>query len=443
MKVNDADSILERLYDVYLRHPIVTTDSRKATMGSIFFALRGERFDGHSFVEEVLKNGAAGAVIDNPDYHINDACILVRNSLQMLQRLATHHRRQFDIPVIAITGSNGKTTTKELVSSVLGSHYKTHCTQGNLNNHIGVPLTLLSMPAGTEVAVIEMGANHQGEIDELCRIAEPTHGLITNIGKAHLEGFGGLEGVKKGKSELYRYLGETGGVVFINQDEPYLTDLASTNSKKIFYHRSEEPDPELHPYETKLIENQPFLKVGFLGDDGKIAEVHSQLYGAYNFQNIATAITLGRYFKVPAPKIARAIEAYVPANNRSQVLHKGSRTYILDAYNANPTSMTKALENFSERPGHPKIAILGAMLELGEASEAEHQSIAKLASSLELGQVVLVGAAFEQSAKQLGLPFFLDVRALKNWFETQQFDGAQILIKGSRGIQLELLLNES
>jgi len=314
---------IEQLYKI----SEVIIDSRKVTEGCLFFAIRGERFDGNVFAEKAIENGAAYAVIDNPDFQKGEKYILVENTLETMQILARHHRRQFEIPIIGITGSNGKTTTKELMASVLSEHFKTHFTKGNFNNHIGLPLTLLAMPTDTEMAVIEMGANHQGEIDFLCRIAEPTHGVITNIGKAHLEGFGGIEGVKKGKSELYHFLEKTGGIAFINLDEPFLKNLSSNILRRVFYKKSEKIDFGLKAAEMILLEEQPFLKVEFYQWEllqeqdfsGEFVKAQSHLIGEYNFNNLMTAIALGRYFQVPTEGIVRAIENYIPKNNRSEI----------------------------------------------------------------------------------------------------------------------------
>ncbi len=432
---------IRNLYEKYLQHPHVVTDSRAVRPGSLFFALRGDRFDGNQFAAQALEAGAAFAVIDAPGLDSDNRFLRVENALEALQGLARHHRRQFSIPVIGITGSNGKTTTKELASAVLGSHFRLHFTQGNLNNHIGVPLTLLAMPADTEVAVIEMGANHQGEIDQLSRIAEPTHGLITNIGKAHLEGFGGIEGVKKGKSELYRFLAETGGTVFVNRDAAFLEELAGPAGNKVFYCRSDAPKPAGPDIEVKLLATQPFVTAAFPGRDGELVEVRSCLPGAYNFSNIMTAIALGKYFGVPDEKIAGAIEAYVPGNNRSQVLQHNGNTYLLDAYNANPTSMREALLAFRNMEGGPKLAIIGEMLELGAESPAEHEAIARLAVSQHFEEVVFVGREFQAAAEAFACRHFPDVAALKAWFDARNYQGRHILIKGSRGNQLEKLLD--
>lgn len=428
---------IQALYEVYLRHPHVTTDSRQVRAGSLFFALRGERFDGNQFAQQALADGAVFAVVDDPSVALDSRFILVDNTLNALQELARHHRRQFDIPVVGITGSNGKTTTKELASIVLGSHYRLHFTQGNLNNHIGVPLTLLAMPLGVEVAVIEMGANHQGEIDLLSRIAEPSHGLITNIGKAHLEGFGGIEGVKKGKSELYRYLAETGGVAFVNLDEPFLEELAAPVNKKVLYHRSDKPDPLNNPYEAVLISTHPVVETAFLNEAGKLITVKSKLAGRHNFNNIMTAITIGKYFKAPCERIKTAIEAYVPSNNRSQLMAFGPHTLYLDAYNANPTSMREALNSFNAMAGDRKVAILGDMLELGEAADEEHRLIGELAVSLHFDDLVLIGPRFAKVAGELGLRHFEDAEQCRQWFAGADLPPSLILLKGSRGIGLE------
>lgn len=431
---------IEELYEIFSRHPVVVTDSRKIEPGCLFFALKGETFNGNEFAGAALEAGAAFAIIDEAKFKSGDRMILVKDVLVTLQELARFHRRRFTIPVIAITGSNGKTTTKELISNVLSSHYPTHFTKGNLNNHIGVPLTLLAMPPKTEVAIIEMGANHPGEIDFLCRIAEPTHGLITNVGKAHLEGFGGFEGVKKTKSELYRFLIENNGLVFINKDEPHLSDLASGNKLKLFYQQSDNPKPEIVPFEVKLVNEEPFLEVAFLSGKGELIDVKSNLIGQYNFNNIMSAIALGKYFKVPAEKIKTAIENYIPANNRSQLLSSGSNTFILDAYNANPTSVKNALAAFGKMKAARKVAILGSMLELGEYSEEEHLNITAFALSQGIQELILVGDDFYKAANEAGVLFFKNTAALKEWFRQQNFEETHFLIKGSRSIGLEKLL---
>jgi len=431
----------EQLLEFFLAHPKVVTDSRKIAEGSIFFALKGENFDGNQFAKQALEKGAAYAVIDDATQVKSDErLLLVKDVLTSLQELANLYRQRFDIPLIGITGSNGKTTTKELISTVLSTQYKTHFTKGNFNNHIGVPLTLLEIPMDTEVAVIEMGANHVGEIDFLCNIAQPTHGIITNIGKAHLEGFGSLEGVKKAKSELYRYLTSFRGIAFVNRDENYLLDLAAEKLRKIFYLRSENPNKEVAEYEVKFISCDPYVKVAFLSWREELIEAQSQLIGAYNFNNIMTAVAIGKYFKVPGIKIKNAIENYVPQNNRSEIIESESNVFILDAYNANPSSMKEALNNLAQSNKAQKVAILGDMLELGEYSEEEHKAIIDIAFAKSLKDIILVGAAFKEVAQNYELPHFDDVVQLKTWFETKTYENTIFLIKGSRGIRLEKLL---
>lgn len=430
---------LEALYKIFKSHPCVATDSRKVEPGCLFFALKGANFDGNQFAGQAIEKGAAYAIVDNEDYADGDRLILVEDVLKTLQDLAHHHRIQFEIPLIAITGSNGKTTTKELVSNVLSSQYPTHYTKGNFNNHIGVPLTLLAMPEDTEVAVIEMGANHVGEIGFLCQIAAPTHGLITNIGKAHLEGFGGVEGIKKGKGELYRYLENHTGVIFLNKDEPHLEEMAGENVAIVYYKESSQPKMDEIDYEVKLIRGQPFIEVGFLTIEGDLLSVKTQLTGSYNFNNIKTAVALGKYFRVPVEKIKNAIEAYLPQNNRSQLISIDSNTFLMDAYNANPTSMEQALKSFGSAVKPNKIAILGDMLELGEYSPTAHQHILDLAQSLGL-KVITVGSEFLQVSDQ-SLAQFENKEELINWFKKQEFKDAFFLLKGSRGIQLEALVN--
>lgn len=431
------------LYSIFLRHPVIVTDSRRVVPGCLFFALRGDTFNGNHFAAAALAQGAAHCIVDDAALRDKPGHIQVSDVLTTLQDLARHHRRQFDIPVVAITGSNGKTTTKELVAAVLGSHFRIHFTQGNLNNHIGVPLTLLAMPQDTTIAVIEMGANHQGEIDALCRIAEPTHGLITNIGKAHLEGFGGIEGVKRGKSELYRFLAECDGTAFVNSDEDFLKALAQPVAKKVFYGRIQPaPSEARHFIQIALTGEQPFVQVAFSDGEQNMINIHSRLIGAYNFGNIASAITLGYHFQVPAAKIKAAIETYTPQNMRSQLLTRDSNTYILDAYNANPSSVQEAILNFARIPVPHKVAILGDMLELGEYAAEEHQKIAALAADQGFDYVVLTGPLFADAAQQLGLLHFPDVETLSEWFRTKVFEGVHFLIKGSRGMKMEQLLTE-
>lgn len=432
--------MIAELYNIFKEYQTVTTDSRKITEGCIFFALKGDNFDGNAYAEKALGAGAIRAVIDNPEYKKDNRYILVDNVLTTLQDLARHHRRQFDFPVIAITGSNGKTTTKELVAVVMSSQYNTHYTKGNLNNHIGVPLTLLELNADHEVAIIEMGANHQGEIELLCNIAEPTHGLVANMGKAHLDGFGGFEGVQKGKSEMYRWLAAHNGTIFVNLDEPYLKDWIPADARAIGYHRSTTPSLKIPEYEVTLEPSEGFLKVGFLNSKNEMVYAASNLIGEYNFANIATAVAIGKYFKVNTNKIKEALESYVPSMNRSQLVDYQGSTLIMDAYNANPTSMKNALLNLSKMPQTHKIAIIGDMRELGNESVQEHSDIFNLAQSLHFTTLVTVGTEFGKVNTE-GVHFQETAQAAE-WFKQQTFEKEScILIKGSRGMRLETLVN--
>lgn len=431
---------IERLYQIFVSCSGVTTDSRDIKGGELFVGLKGDRFDGNQYAAQALEKGASYAVVDDPERVNGARYLLVDDTLKALQRLGRHHRRQFDIPVVGITGSNGKTTTKELVAAVLGQQYKLHFTPGNFNNHIGVPLTLLAMPGDTELAVIEMGANHQGEIDELSRIAEPSHGLITNIGKAHLEGFGGIEGVKKGKSELYRFLAGVDGLVFINQDERFLEDLAASCKRQVLYGSGALNDADFIPVE--LTAEQPFLAFAFTDPvSGARVESGSNLIGRYNFNNIMTAVALGIHFGVQGDKIKAGVEAYLPENMRTQMLEKGGNTYFMDAYNANPTSMRNAIMAFTQMEARQRVAILGEMLELGADSGMEHEAIVELVQQQPIDTVVLVGPAFEQPGKKAGLRHFPDVQALRSWFDGQQFNDVHFMIKGSRSNKLEDLIS--
>lgn len=424
------------LYDLFTASTGIGTDTRKIAEGNLFFALKGANFDGNRFAQQALDAGANYAVVDDPKWEGHRQMVVVSDVLSSLQELATYHRQQFDIPLLAITGSNGKTTTKELISRVMESQYPVHYTRGNFNNHIGVPLTLLAMPLGTEMAVIEMGANHQQEIAALCQIARPTHGIITNIGKAHLEGFGGIEGVKKGKGELFDYLAQHRGLAFINRDEAFLTDMAKEVAVKLFYECTQRPGL----FQFQLLDDDNFLQLAFQDYEGRETVIRSQLTGAYNFHNIMAAVAIGVYFKVPADRIKMAVESYLPQNNRSQLLEWQGNQVILDAYNANPSSMEHALRNLQRKPATDKLAILGDMLELGEVSPAEHLQIATLATSV-TPNLILVGKEFKAAAAQLQLPHFDGALDLRPWLQEQNYKGKLILIKGSRGIGLERILD--
>jgi UDP-N-acetylmuramoyl-tripeptide--D-alanyl-D-alanine ligase len=432
---------LTELYQIYTQYSKVITDSRKIESGCIFFALKGPNFNGNQYADDALARGAAYAVVDEAFYADRENTFLVQDCLTALQELARYHRQQFTIPVLAITGSNGKTTTKELINAVCSSHYRTHYTKGNLNNHIGVPLTLLEMPLDTELAIIEMGANHVGDIDFLCNIVLPTHGLITNIGKAHLEGFKSLEGVKQGKSELYRHLQSRGGMLFVNQDENYLSDLSENCTNRLLYGSGQANANDQS--KVTLIRSHPFVQSAFWSQEDNLpVTVYSHLMGSHNFNNIMTAIVVGCYFKVPAIKIKQGIENYQPTNNRSQLVQQGTNVFLMDAYNANPDSMRKALNYFSAMPAANRIAILGDMLELGEYSEAEHEAIVDLALQSKLSKIFLVGPSFGKTTQQSSRIFrFKDVAELKDWYTKYQETNTHFLLKGSRGIRLETFLS--
>ena len=419
------------LYNIFLQYPSVQTDTRKLQKGDIFFALSGPNFNGSDFAVKALELGASYAIVDKPIGINNERIIKVPDTLLALQQLAKYHRQQLNIPVLAITGSNGKTTTKELVSTVLASTLITYTTKGNLNNHIGVPLTLLSIKPDAQIAVIEMGANHQQEIARYCEYTLPTHALITNCGKAHLEGFGGIEGVRKGKGELYDFIRANGGTVFINWDYDYLQTMSVGISNLIKY-GSNEGD-----IVGNVIESNPFLKVG-IKDQKALSSITTQLVGDYNLPNVLCAVSVGRYFNISDEKIKSAIENYTPTNSRSQLIQKDSNSIILDAYNANPTSMKAAIENFANLAGEKKILFIGGMMELGETSVAEHEKIIELIKNNNWDKVVLVGGDF----KRINHPFiyFNSSIEAKEWFIAQHFTNTSFLIKGSRSMQMEIII---
>jgi UDP-N-acetylmuramoyl-tripeptide--D-alanyl-D-alanine ligase len=420
------------LYNLFLQSTGVNTDTRKIEPGNMYFALRGEQFNGNLFVKQALDRGALYAVVDEPEAVINENCLLVSDTLATLQQLANFHRRQFTIPFIAITGSNGKTTTKELIQAVLRKKFKTQATKGNLNNHIGVPLTILSIPLSTQVAIIEMGANHQQEIDAYCKIAEPTHGLITNCGKAHLEGFGGEEGVRKGKGELFDFLRKIQGTIWRNADLDYLYTMATGIENQITYGEFE------GKYRGKP-SSQPngCLSVALL-TAGMETSLYTQLVGEYNLPNVLAAVAVGSTLGVPLADIREAIENYTPDNSRSQLVQHGSNTIILDAYNANPTSMQAAIRNFAQLPHSNKWVMLGAMKELGDSAAEEHESLIQLLHKLQFNQVVLVGEPFKSWAQTFH--YFNHSVEAKDWFKNQDIKNAAILIKGSRAYAMEKVI---
>ena len=421
---------IEDLYTIYCNHPQIQTDSRKLTSGDLFFALRGPNFNGNEFALQALEMGAAYAIVDEYIAADNNRIIRVENVLTTLQQLAGYHRDQFTIPFIAITGSNGKTTTKELVAAVLSAHYKTYTTRGNLNNHIGIPLTLLQVQKDAQMAVIEMGANHQHEIEGYCQYVKPTHGIITNCGKAHLEGFGGEEGVRKGKGELFQFLSGHHGTAFAFADYDYLHTLAKQVPQIIWY------GTHSGSIRGSIENSMPFLKVGITG--ALELSIQTQLVGTYNLPNVLCAATIGNFFGVPPEKIQSAIESYTPSNSRSQWINWGTNQVILDAYNANPSSMKVAIENFAQLPGSAKILMLGAMMELGETSVAEHQALLNLIQQYPWEEVVLVGGDFSNLSHPYH--YFTDSTQAKAWLRSKSPQNAQILLKGSRSMKMEKVI---
>ncbi|WP_207511947.1 UDP-N-acetylmuramoyl-tripeptide--D-alanyl-D-alanine ligase [Longitalea luteola] len=423
---------IQQLYDIYLKYPSVQTDTRKLQAGDIFFALKGPNFNGNQFAAAALAAGSAYAVVDEPPASADSRIIVVDDVLTTLQQLAKYHRQQFNIPFIAITGSNGKTTTKELVHAVLSTSYKTYTTQGNLNNHIGIPLTILSVKNDAEMAVIEMGANHLREIASYCEYTLPTHGIITNCGKAHLEGFGSIEGVRKGKGELYDYLRAHEGTAFVMWDYDYLQTMSKGIATIVKYGTAAAAD-----ITGTVQQSEPFLAVA-INKGADLPVIKTQLVGAYNLPNVLVAVTAGKFFKVPDEKIKAAIEHYTPSNSRSQLIEKNGNKFILDAYNANPTSMKAAIENFAGIHASNKVLMLGGMAELGQESLQEHQAIIDLIKQHSWKAVVLVGGDF----LKLEHPFIKMANSAEAaaWFNSQQFNDTYFLIKGSRSMQMEKVL---
>lgn len=428
-------AMIEKIYKYYSKTYSVSIDSRKVKPGDVFFALKGENSDGNKFAKNALQNGAIAAVIDNPEY-LSDGCILVDNSLKTLQKLANYHRNTLRAKVLAITGSNGKTTTKELIKAVTSKKYKVKATDGNLNNHIGVPLTLLSITPDIDIAIVEMGANGVNDIAELCDIAQPNYGIITNIGRAHLGGFGGFEGVKKAKGQLYRYLAENDGVVFFNDKNIILREL-------IDIYKPSNPVPYSKFINNAIVSydsDKLFINVKIQEGDAELL-VKTNLVGDYNLENILSAYVIGRYFNIEPCQINGAIEEYVPNNKRSQLIKTEKNTVILDAYNANPTSMMHALQNFKSLEVKNKVAIIGEMLELGEYSNQEHSKIVKLLSELNLDSILLVGDGFSKVNLPVNAKYFADVYQCLSYLKESPLKDKFILVKGSRGVKLEEILS--
>ena len=422
---------IPELYAIFLQHSFIQTDTRKLQKGDLFFALKGPHFNGNQFARQALDAGAAFVVIDEAVNFNDDRLIKVNDALQALQQLAKYHRQQFAIPFIAITGSNGKTTTKELIHQVLSTTYKTYTTKGNLNNHIGIPLTILSVQKDAELAVIEMGANHQKEIESYCAYTLPTHGIITNCGKAHLEGFGGIEGVKKGKGELFDYLKTHHGTVFIMSDYAYLKEMSKgINIIKTYGTK----DAEITGV---AVERNEFLEVQ-MTNGTSIKNIITHLVGDYNLPNLLVAVAVGKYFKVAEEKIKNALEQYTPSNSRSQMIEKNGNKIILDAYNANPSSMKAAIENFATMQGQNKILLLGGMMEMGDESLAEHKALIDLIAKYTWKNVVVVGGDFNK----IPHPYLYlnNSTEAKEWLQLQQLENAMLLIKGSRSMQMEKVL---
>jgi UDP-N-acetylmuramoyl-tripeptide--D-alanyl-D-alanine ligase len=422
---------IQKLYQKYLECRAVSTDTRQITKGSMFIALKGSKFNANAFAEEALQKGAACALVDEAGFVKNDNYILVEDGLRSLQQLASYHRAQLKIPVIGLTGSNGKTTTKELLNAVLAAKYKAFATKGNLNNHIGVPLSILSVDSSFEIAVIEMGANHTGEIATLAKIANPTHGLITNIGKAHIGTFGGFENIVRAKSELYQHLLEHSGQVFINSQNPILFNMAKRFASPLFYPAAGDY------YHAALISADPYIK--FRAEN--VDDVQTRLLGAYNFENIAAALCIGKFFGVDAKAANKAVADYQPENMRSQIVRKGTNTIILDAYNANPSSMAAAIENLAAMNSKKKILILGDMYELEGEAAREHHSIGNLIREKGFREVFLVGELFRSALREVpGAKHFETKQSLTDELRKNPLTDATILVKASRGMGLETIV---
>ena len=423
----------ENIYRLFNDFPKISTDSRKIEKGSIFFALKGDNFNGNKFAANSLDKGAAFSVVDEKEFVTSTKTILVNNVLKTLQDLANLHRKKLGIPILAITGTNGKTTTKELVSVILARKFKVSFTEGNLNNHIGVPLTLLRMNDETQFGVVEMGANHPGEIAQLCKIAEPDFGIITNIGKAHLEGFGSFEGVIKTKAELFNYIKEKNGTLFYNSDNSILENLTKDYKNKISF------GSKNSNLTGELLKSPPFVHIKTNFEKG-VLYLNTNLIGDYNFENILAAACIGYYFNVDPLLIQKALKEYKPQNNRSQLIKTGSLKIIMDAYNANPTSMQASIKSFLANNDDDNYLILGDMLELGNYSHEEHTKIIKQFINLKIKNVFCVGPIFTKIGKKFNLKTFQNVSDLNEFLQNNPIKNGNILIKGSRGIELEKVL---
>jgi len=426
------------LYQYFKKHSQISTDTRNIIPGSLFFALKGSNFNGNTFAEESLKAGAAYAVIDEEVFKKDERYILVQDVLTALQDLAKYHRTQLSIPILAITGSNGKTTIKELLSAVLKEKFTTYATKGNLNNHIGVPLSVLEINDQTEIAIIEMGANHPHEIAHLCTIAQPTHGLITNVGKAHLEGFGGFEGVKKSKAELYEFLAQHDGALFLQGDNP---DLLAMRGEKTFKEVKTYGFFEENDIYGRVLRQDPYLAISWTGNTIN-HEVQTQIVGSYNLENILAAVCVGSYFNVSPDSINKGLEKYVPHNNRSQVLKTENNTLICDYYNANASSMAAAIENFNSLKNYPKkVIILGDMFELGEETSREHENILGKAMFATSDACIFVGKAFYEHQRNIeGVRFFETTEQAVDYLKEKPFQDSLILLKASRGMAFEKII---
>ena len=430
------------LYSLFQKHPLICTDSRTCPVGSIFFALKGDNFNANAFALSALEKGCAFAVVDEAEYAIDERFILVENVLKSLQQLATYHRRQLGTTIIGITGTNGKTTTKELIASVLTVKFDILYTQGNLNNHIGVPLTLLKLKPEHELAVVEMGANHPGDIKELAEIAQPDYGIITNVGKAHLEGFGSFEGVMKTKAELYDYIQQSGKNIFLNAGNQFLEQMAQNSlifKKMNPVKYSLEADLEDVSVRGKIIDCSPFLEMECMTNTDAF-RIKTKLIGSYNAENVLAAVTIGHFFGMLDEQIQVGLEKYTPNNNRSQLTVTERNKLVVDAYNANPTSMKAAILNFAQMNVQAKTLILGDMLELGEYSDSEHQNVVDLLQQNGFSSVLLVGKDFLKTKNSYHC--FEKVEDLEEWVDGHPIENQIVLVKGSRGIKLEKILSK-